>query len=193
MVILTNLSGRFTKVAERLRLKPYRCPAGKLTIGYGRNIEDMGISESEAEMLFDNDWQKVEAELDANYPFIAKFSTVWYSIACDMLYNLGETKFAKMKKMLAAIANHDRSEALLEMVDSAWFGQVGNRSKILFIAGWSLTEPYEVYYECNQQSGIINSKFKVAFNQWLNWRDDQKPRYIARQRIAKLAKKLDLI
>ncbi|MBP5593653.1 MAG: hypothetical protein J6X75_05780, partial [Clostridia bacterium] len=61
MVIKTELTGKFTKLAEGLRLKPYRCPAGKLTIGYGRNIEDMGISETEAEMLFDNDWQKVEA------------------------------------------------------------------------------------------------------------------------------------
>ena len=25
---------------EGLRLKPYRCPAGKLTIGVGRNLDD---------------------------------------------------------------------------------------------------------------------------------------------------------
>ncbi|WP_413910534.1 glycoside hydrolase family protein [Desulfobacula sp.] len=27
---------------EGLRLKPYHCPAGKLTIGVGRNLEDKG-------------------------------------------------------------------------------------------------------------------------------------------------------
>ena len=28
---------------EGLRLGVYRCPAGKLTIGFGRNLEDKGI------------------------------------------------------------------------------------------------------------------------------------------------------
>ena len=30
---------------EGLRLKPYKCTAGKVSIGYGRNLEDVGISE----------------------------------------------------------------------------------------------------------------------------------------------------
>ena len=29
---------------EGLRFKPYRCPAGKLTIGIGRNLNDRGES-----------------------------------------------------------------------------------------------------------------------------------------------------
>ena len=33
---------------EGLRLKPYRCTAGKLTIGVGRNLETKGLSEEEA-------------------------------------------------------------------------------------------------------------------------------------------------
>jgi len=33
---------------EGLRLKPYHCPAGKHTIGIGRNLEDKGITEKEA-------------------------------------------------------------------------------------------------------------------------------------------------
>jgi len=36
---------------EGLKLKPYKCPAGKLTIGIGRNLEDRGITEQEAQML----------------------------------------------------------------------------------------------------------------------------------------------
>ncbi|MCP4280350.1 MAG: lysozyme, partial [Alteromonas sp.] len=27
---------------EGLRLKPYKCTAGKITIGYGRNLDDNG-------------------------------------------------------------------------------------------------------------------------------------------------------
>jgi len=45
---------------EGLRLKPYVCPAGRLTIGYGRNLDDGGITEDEAEFLFRNDVQRAE-------------------------------------------------------------------------------------------------------------------------------------
>jgi lysozyme len=34
-------------VDEGLRLKPYRCTAGKTSIGYGRNLDDVGISQRE--------------------------------------------------------------------------------------------------------------------------------------------------
>lgn len=40
---------------EGLRLKPYHCTAGKLTIGYGRNLDDNGISEEEALSMLRND------------------------------------------------------------------------------------------------------------------------------------------
>jgi lysozyme len=39
---------------EGLRLKPYLCPAGKLTIGIGRNLEGKGITKQEAVMLLEN-------------------------------------------------------------------------------------------------------------------------------------------
>ena len=29
---------------EGVRLKPYRCPAGRLTLGVGRNLDDCGIT-----------------------------------------------------------------------------------------------------------------------------------------------------
>ena len=34
---------------EGLRLKPYRSSAGKLTIGIGRNLDDRGIRQKEAQ------------------------------------------------------------------------------------------------------------------------------------------------
>ena len=43
------------KKSEGLRLKPYKCPAGKTSIGWGRNLEDNGISKEEAEFLLNND------------------------------------------------------------------------------------------------------------------------------------------
>ena len=48
---------------EGLKLKPYICPAGKITIGVGRNIEDNGISEDEAMYLLNNDIKRCKTEL----------------------------------------------------------------------------------------------------------------------------------
>ena len=36
---------------EGKRAYPYRCPAGKLSIGVGRNLEDKGLSEEEIEYI----------------------------------------------------------------------------------------------------------------------------------------------
>ena len=47
---------------EGLRLKPYRDTAGKLTIGVGRNLSDVGISVDEAYYLLANDVKRAEAE-----------------------------------------------------------------------------------------------------------------------------------
>ncbi|NBW16869.1 MAG: lysozyme, partial [Caulobacteraceae bacterium] len=35
---------RQIRLHEGERLKPYRCTAGKLTIGVGRNLDDRGIT-----------------------------------------------------------------------------------------------------------------------------------------------------
>ncbi len=55
---------------EGLGLKPYRCPAGKLTIGYGRNLDDTGISKAEAYELLSNDIRCCEEQLLEEIPDI---------------------------------------------------------------------------------------------------------------------------
>ena len=53
---------------EGLRLGVYRCPAGKLTIGVGRNLEDRGITEEEAYYLLRNDIADVAAAVGVRWP-----------------------------------------------------------------------------------------------------------------------------
>ncbi|HAC30701.1 MAG TPA: lysozyme, partial [Marinobacter hydrocarbonoclasticus] len=52
-----NLLKTQLKRHEGLRLKPYLDTASspRLTIGYGRNLEDVGISRDEADFMLDND------------------------------------------------------------------------------------------------------------------------------------------
>jgi len=48
---------------EGMEKKVYRCPAGKLTVGIGRNLEDKGITEEEALFLLRNDIAECEDDL----------------------------------------------------------------------------------------------------------------------------------
>ena len=114
---------------EGLRLKPYRCTAGKLTIGYGRNLDDIGISEHEADIMLEEDIlksAKVLLDIFGNdcETFIPKRK---FSALTDMVFNLGETKFRQFKKMVVAIAKEDWDKAADEAKDSDWYEQVGVR------------------------------------------------------------------
>lgn len=113
---------------EGLRLKPYRCTAGKLTIGYGRNLEDNGISQEEAFYMLLHDIKEVEKDLD---PFIPKDVTIneaRYSVLVNMTFNLGINRILRFKKMWQALNKGDFDKAAEEMLDSLWARQVGNRS-----------------------------------------------------------------
>ena len=51
----TEIAVQQLKTDEGLRLKPYHCTAGALTIGYGRNLDAVGITEAEADILLKAD------------------------------------------------------------------------------------------------------------------------------------------
>lgn len=73
---------------EGLRLKPYRCTAGKLTIGIGRNLEDCGISQAEAYVLLENDIQNCEKQLLDEIPEIYNtLDEVRKSVLLNMCFN----------------------------------------------------------------------------------------------------------
>ena len=117
---------------EGLKLKPYRCPAGKLTIGVGRNLEERGISEEEALYLLNNDIS--ESIEDLQKIFAEGFETLpegVLRVLVDMRFNLGSSGFKGFKKMIKAVKKEDFAWAALEMQDSKWFQQVGNRGKTL--------------------------------------------------------------
>ena len=125
-----------TKDFEGLRLKPYKCTAGKLTIGYGRNLEDVGITKTEADMLFERDFAVAESEvirlckeygIDPNNLIEQRFY-----VLTDMMFNLGYTHLSQFKKLLQALKNGLYEDAAREMMDSLWAKQVGNRAVTLY-------------------------------------------------------------
>ena len=116
---------------EGLKLKPYKCSAGKLTIGYGRNLDDVGISKKEAEIMLDNDIARAGSECMRIFPMMYKYSQARQAVLINMMFNLGRTKFLTFKRFIEAVCAEDWGKAAYEMEDSLWFKQVGDRGKEL--------------------------------------------------------------
>jgi lysozyme len=73
---LYNTAVLFIKSQESLRLKPYRCPGGYLTVGWGHVIRTKaerhkykhGISVKQADELFDKDYAKFIKDVKRRFP-----------------------------------------------------------------------------------------------------------------------------
>lgn len=116
---------------EGLRLKPYTDTVGKLTIGVGRNLTDIGVTEDEAYALLANDIGRVEAYLRAAVPCFGSLDDVRQRVLADMAFNLGLTGLLKFKQFLAAVASRKFDVASAEMLSSVWAGQVKGRAETL--------------------------------------------------------------
>lgn len=112
---------------EGRSLVPYKCTAGKLTIGVGRNLEARGISDAVANLMLQEDIELCIDQL-GRFPWYAELDEVRRNAMIDMVFNLGITRFSKFKKMIAAMKNKDYFEASMQAKDSAWYNQVGNRA-----------------------------------------------------------------
>ena len=113
---------------EGLRLKPYKCKAGKLTIGYGRNLEARGISIKEAEFLLRNDIRLVTGQIESRIDFYKKLSNKRRLVLIDMAFNMGIEGLLGFKKMLAAMKRKNFLEAGKELMRSKYADQVKQRA-----------------------------------------------------------------
>lgn len=121
------------KKHEGLRLKPYRCTANKLTIGYGRNLDDRGITEEEADRLLHNDILLCSIQLDRDLPWWKHHPENVQIVIMDMCYNLGINGLLEFKRTLGYIRDQKYSVAAVEMLKSKWAQQVGARAKELSV------------------------------------------------------------
>ena len=113
---------------EGMMLKPYRCPTGRLTIGVGRNLEDTGLSKSEALFLLDNDLRRVELECARAFDWFDTLDDVRKRVLIEMAFNMGLTGLMTFRNMLKAIKQKDYVKASEEMLDSLWAKQVKTRA-----------------------------------------------------------------
>ena len=123
---MSNLIAQL-KRHESVELKPYKCTSGKLTIGVGRNLEDIGITEQEAELLLLNDIGRVKQEL-VNDQWYMDLDPVRKAVIENMSFNLGYPSLKKFQNMIAHISEGNFELASKEMLNSRWSKQVGQRS-----------------------------------------------------------------
>ena len=116
------------KIHEGFRSNVYTCSGGKKTVGYGRNLEDIGISEEEAEMLLKNDIYEATNQLLNAFPFMATFSDVRISAMINFTFNVGIGTVRKFSNTIEYLKNEDWEAAADEMMDSKWAEQVGDRA-----------------------------------------------------------------
>lgn len=120
---------RHIKRDEGLRLKPYLDSVGKLSIAWGRNLDDVGLSEVESEILLDNDMAVAVSELDRALPWWRHLPGPVQCGLINMSLNLGMPRLLGFRLMLAALKAGDFEAAAAEALNSKWRRQVGSRAE----------------------------------------------------------------
>ena len=130
------------KEDEGLRLKPYDCPGGHKTIGYGWNLDARPlpadvkayldqhgeITEAMAEELLTMAIDSARRQCEGIFAYWETFSPRRQDAILNMVYNMGIGTFCEFKKMSRAILRGYWLLAASEAEDSLWFKQVGKRS-----------------------------------------------------------------
>jgi len=151
----------YIKHWEGLRLKLYRCPAGKLTIGYGRNIQDNPLTHDEFKMLYPDltlseamlelpkngitetgaskllkDYLVTQSRiLTINYGWFRVLNSERKIVVLDMIYNLGFGGFMGFVETVKALKRYDYGKTSIEILDSRYNRQLGDTGE-----GWQRAE-----------------------------------------------------
>lgn len=115
---------------EGLSLYPYMDTADppKITIGFGRNLTDNGISQEEANTMLKSDMMGVVDEMRVRFMGMELSEGVERALL-NMAYNMGVPRLKKFKKMWAALYDGHYATAAEEALNSRWKDQVGARAQ----------------------------------------------------------------
>ena len=131
-------------VHEGLRLKPYKCPAGYLSIGVGRNLITNPLTQTEKQIvgnlshgitydmamyLLRHDIKRVLEECRSYFKFWKQLDPERKYALFDMCFNLGLAKLLKFKNMLQALEIGDYQGAAKECLNSKYAKDVGKRAE----------------------------------------------------------------
>lgn len=113
---------------EGVRRTSYKDSLNIDTIGIGRNLQSVGLSQDEIDFLYENDVRRVMSDLDRALPWWGKLSEPRQRVLVNMCFNMGIKRLLGFHHMLDAAQAGNFETAAEEMRNSAWFDQVGPRA-----------------------------------------------------------------
>ena len=131
------------KIDEGVEYKVYLDHLGYPTFGVGHLVlksdseygSEVGtpVSEERVAECFDKD---LDTAIDECYQLYGpgtfnNFPGELQEILVNMMFNMGRPRLSKFKNFNTALIDQDWVKASEEMIDSAWYRQVGNRAKRL--------------------------------------------------------------
>jgi len=108
--------------------KLYPDTLGIPTIGIGRNLRDVGLSEDEIDYLFQNDLARVKRDIERNMPWVFNLDEVRVRVFYDLVFNMGITRLLGFHNALAASREGNWDKAADEFRNSLWDKEVGGRA-----------------------------------------------------------------
>lgn len=113
---------------EGVRRTSYKDSMNIDTIGIGRNLQSVGLSQDEIDFLYENDVRRVMSDLDRAIPWWVRLSEPRQRVLANMCFNMGIKRLLGFHHMLDAAQAGNFEVAAAEMRNSAWFDQVGPRA-----------------------------------------------------------------
>ena len=101
---------------------------GKVTVGVGRNLSDVGLSADEIRYLLTNDIERVCTDLDTRLKWWREQPEHIQYVLINMCFNLGIGGLVGFKNTLYMIKQGQYEEAASNMKHSLWHTQVGDRA-----------------------------------------------------------------
>ena len=89
------------------------------------------VSEDRVAEAFESDLDSVLSDCHKLYSEFYDLPEEVQQIVANMMFNLGYPRLSKFKGMKAGVDSQDWNRAADEMVDSAWYRQVGKRAERL--------------------------------------------------------------
>lgn len=131
-------------VNESIRYQPYKCPAGHLTIGVGRNLETNpltseekrvcgdymhGITKEQCYYLLRNDIARVKEELTDKLPWWQNLDKERQFVLIDMCFNMGIKKLLGFNNTLRYLSTGFYKQAASNLRESLYYRQVTKRAE----------------------------------------------------------------
>ena len=89
------------------------------------------VTDARVQEFFTQDINIALADCQAVFPTFSSLPHEAQRVIANMMFNLGRPRLGRFRKLIAAVNARDWSKAAVEMKDSKWYWQVGDRSKRL--------------------------------------------------------------